>query len=134
MLKFSNKPGGSNRGNGTSELFKSNELLDGYLPILNGRNLKPFKIDYETNFSGYWIKSDEIKTLKSFYLKEHIAVGHTKGGRVVAALDSKKYPWISDVYLLFPKHSVFTRFKMEDIVYILNSDLMNKYARTLYRE
>ena len=134
VLKFSNKPGGSNRGNGTSELFKSNELLDGYLPILNGRNLKPFKIDYETNFSGYWIKSDKVKTLKSFYLKEHIAVGHTKGGRVVAALDSKKYPWISDVYLLFPKHSVFTRFKMEDIVYILNSDLMNKYARTLYRE
>jgi len=79
------------------------DFFKNYLPILNGRNLKPFKIDYKTNFSGYWIKSDKVGTLKKFYLEDRIAVGHTKGGKVVAAVDYKKYPWISDVYFLIPK-------------------------------
>jgi len=119
---------------GKAQPLNFKEPLAGYLPILNGRNLRPFQIDYETNFSGYWMKSDKVETLKKFYLKKHIAVGHTKGGRVVAAIDAKSYPWISDVYLLFPKGDFLAKFKMEDIVYILNSKLMNNYARTLYKE
>lgn len=116
----------------------SKNSLKNYFPILNGRNLKSFKIDYETNFSGYWIESDKVGTLKSFYLKNHIAVGHTKGGKVVAAVDHKKYPWISDVYLLFPKKGLFvssnkTNF-LKEITYILNSSLMQIFMKALYRE
>jgi adenine-specific DNA-methyltransferase len=113
------------------------DFKDGYLPILNGRNLRPFHIDYDTNFSGYWLKTDKVGTLKDFYLKDHIAVGHTKGGRVVAAIDERKFPWISDVYLLFPKTAGLNstyKISLEDIVYILNSNLMNRYVKTLYRE
>lgn len=108
-----------------------------YLPILNGRNLKPFKIDYKTNFSGYWIKSDKVGTLKKFYLKDRIAVGHTKGGKVVAAIDHKKYPWISDVYFLIPRDNFFIDDKtnfLGEITYILNSPLMQIFMKTLYRD
>lgn len=116
----------------------SKDSLKNYLPILNGRNLKSFKIDYDTNFSGYWIESDKVGTLKSFYLKNHIAVGHTKGGKVVAAIDHKKYPWISDVYLLLPKNGLFVSSNkanfLKEITYILNSPLMQIFMKTLYRD
>jgi len=118
------------------------KLLEGYLPILNGRNLKPFKIDYETNFSGYWIKSDKVGTLKDFYLKDRIAVGHTKGGKIEAAVDYRKYPWISDVYFLIPNENLLSLIRndklkplsLEEITYLLNSSLAQKFMRSLYKD
>lgn len=82
------------------------ECLEEYLPVLNGRNLRPFKIDYKTDFSGYWIKADKVGTLRDYYLKKRIAVGHTKGGKIESAIEDKKYPWISDVYFLIPKNNL----------------------------
>lgn len=107
------------------------------LPLLSGRNLQPFDIDYQTNHLGYWIKSGEVKSLKEYYSKDRIAVGHTKGGKIVAAVDKKKYPWISDVYHLIPKDDLLTRhfpISLSEIATILNSELMNSYVSTLYRE
>lgn len=116
------------------------EKPKGYVPLLNGRNLKPFKIDYKNNFSGYWIKKNKIITLRRYYLENRIAVGHTKGGKIEAAVENKQYPWISDVYFLIPKDNYSSLFKnstlftLEEITYILNSQLAQKLMKTLYSD
>jgi adenine-specific DNA-methyltransferase len=117
--------------------YVSREKKEGMLPLLNGRNVKPFKILYNENHSGYWIEKERIGDLKHFYKKERLVVGHTKGGKIITAIDKKRYPWIGDVYHLIPKDNLLIsriRLEMQDLVYILNSELMNKYVKTLYRE
>lgn len=106
-----------------------------YVPILNGRNLKPGKIDYETCYSGYYIRKNCISGLKPWFTRDRIVVGHTKGGKIVSAIDYKHYPWMGDVYHLMPKKlSTLThRFTLEEVNAILNSEAMNRYMEEKYR-
>ena len=62
-------------------------------------------------------------------------VGHTKGGKIVAAIDNKRYPWMGDVYQLILKEpNLFTpKMDLKDVVEILNSKLMNEYVSVLYK-
>lgn len=136
---------GEQRRGWSSKKTESKEVIPkkepkGYRPILNGRNLKPFKIDYKINYSGYWIKANKVGTLRDYYLENRIAIGHTKGGKIVAAINTKKYPWISDVYFIIPKKDscLFSMnrkpLKLEEITYILNSQLAQKLMKRLYRD
>jgi len=113
--------------------FLSKVKMEGYIPLLNGKNLKPKTIDYKTCYTGYYIKPEDVPKLRSWFSKDRIVVGHTKGGKLVAALESRHYAWTGDVYHLIPKFNIQT-LRMEDIVEVLNSKVMNAYMYEKYRE
>ena len=102
----------------------------GYVPILTGRNLKSGWIDYEHCYSGLWMPKELGPTLRFFYGFPHIVVGHTKGPRVVAALDEKCYPWREEFHLI-PK---IPHLSLSSIVQYLNSHPVQIYVQTLYRD
>ena len=111
---------------------------NGYLPLLNGRNLKCNEVIYK-NFTGYWIKKVDMKKLRMFFGAPHIVVGlgFRGNGRVAAAIDKRCYPWMGDVYHLLRKDNLFkVKFDMADteVVEYLNSDYVRKYIKDVYRE
>ncbi len=102
----------------------------GCLPVLTGRNLKPGRINYETCYSGLWLPKEAAPALRFFYAFPHIVVGHTKGTRVVAALDERCYPWREEFHLV-PK---VEGLDLPAIVAHLNSEPVQEYVRLLYRD
>lgn len=103
------------------------------LPFLNGRNIKRGLIDRE-NYTDLWLEKNEAIKLKSFYgRRPRIVVGHTKGGKIFAAIEDKIYPYVGDVYHLLPKVGL-TKIEMKKIVDWLNSQEIEKYTTTLYKE
>lgn len=117
---------------------------NGRVPLLTGRNLKVGRnggyIDYDTCYSGYYIRPEDIPKLREWFIKDRIVVGHTKGGKLVAALENRHYAWTGDVYHLLPRHSLYLYgcaqpvFTLQEVVKILNSPVMNQYMRDKYRE
>jgi adenine-specific DNA-methyltransferase len=103
----------------------------GLVPVLTGRNLKPGWVDYEKNHSGLWMPKERAKELRDFYATPHLVVAHTKGTKVVAAWDERAYPWREEFHLL-PKQGV--QLKPLALVRWLNSPVMQKYVKTLYRD
>lgn len=103
-----------------------------YVPILTGRNLHEGWIDYEQCYSGFWMPKEAAATLRSFYAFPHIVVGHTKGTRVVAALDERCYPWREEFHLV-TKGSRLGLAEQRAIVEYLNSEPVQKHVYTLYR-
>lgn len=119
-----------------SNEFKKNpevrrEQGPGLLPVLTGRNLKPEKIDYDTNYSGLWVSREVARGIREFYDHQRLVVGHTKGTKVVAAWDERAYPWREEFHLI-PKEGWFP--KPDDVVVYLNSDLVSRYVKILYRD
>lgn len=106
------------------------EPQEGLVPILTGRNLRPGWIDYGTCYSGLWMPREEAPSLRFFYAFPHIVVGHTKGARVVAARDEHCYPWREEFHLV-PK---VTGLDEKALVEYLNSEPVQRYVRTLYRD
>ncbi|MGB9776301.1 MAG: TaqI-like C-terminal specificity domain-containing protein [Anaerolineae bacterium] len=106
------------------------EPKEGLVPILTGRNLKAGWIDYETCHSGFWMPLEAAPSLRFFYAFPHIVVGHTKGARVVAARDKRCYPWREEFHLV-PKVPDLDE---EALVKYLNSERVQRYVRTLYRD
>lgn len=104
----------------------------GLVPALTGRNLRPGWIDYLTPTSGFWLPLEAAPTLRSFYGIPHIVVGHTKGGKVVAARDERCYPWREEIHLV-PRHPD-NQVNEAALVAYLNSPELNRYVRTLYRD
>jgi adenine-specific DNA-methyltransferase len=109
-----------------------------YLPLLNGRNLKCSKINYE-NLTGYWIKKTDVRKLRQYFDVPHIVVGlgFRGNGKVGAAYDERYYPWMGDVYHLLKKNDLFNaKFDMTEleIIEYLNSDYVKQYIKDVYRE
>lgn len=102
----------------------------GYVPVLTGRNLKAGRIDYENCYSGLWMPKEYASSLRFFYGFPHIVVGHTKGVRVVSALDKECYPWREEFHLV---HRIKT-LDLSSIVEYLNSKQVQDYVKTLYRD
>ena len=107
----------------------SNKPQAGMLPVLTGRNLKPGWIDYETNYSDLWICPEDVGRMRGFYTKPHIVVAHTKGARVVAALDNRCFAWREDFHLA-PRYPM----NEQTVVDYLNSPAVQNYVKTLYRD
>lgn len=103
-----------------------------YVPILTGRNLHEGWIDYEQCYSGFWMPKEAAAALRPFYAFPHIVVGHTKGTRVVAALDERCYPWREEFHLVAKREGLDLA-EQRAIVEYLNSEPVQKYAQTLYR-
>ena len=103
---------------------------EGFVPILTGRNLKPGWIDYETPYSGLWMPREAAPTLRPFYGFPHLVVGHTKGVRVVAAVDWKCYPWREEFHLIPRTEGI----DLEKVAAYLNSESVQAYMYTLYRD
>ena len=110
----------------------SREPKPGYLCVLKGDNLKPGWIDYENCYTKLWVPRDSVGEFRWFYTIPHIVVGHTKGGRVVAAVDERCYPWREEIHLI-PKIPM-TIDEMKRIVNYLNSREVQEYMRTLYKD
>ena len=108
----------------------SRQEQEGLVPILTGRNLHPGYIDYDNCYSGLWMPREAAPSLRSFYAFPHIVIGHTKGGRLVAAVDKKCYPWREDIHLI-PKVDVGD---LEAIVSYLNSEETQHYMYSLYKD
>ncbi len=103
---------------------------EGVVPVLTGRNLKAGWIDYDTCYSGLWMPKEEAPSLRFFYAFPHIVVGHTKGTRVVAALDERCYPWREEIHLVPKNKGVDER----ALVHYLNSEPVQRHLWTLYRD
>lgn len=105
----------------------------GLVPVLTGRNLKPGWIDYEHSYSGLWMPREAAPSLRPFYGFPHIVVAHTKGVRVVAAVDTRCYPWREEFHLL-PKGGQMGVRDLERVVAYLNSPIVQEYVGFLYRD
>ncbi|MCS7223641.1 MAG: methyltransferase domain-containing protein [Armatimonadetes bacterium] len=100
------------------------------VPVLTGRNLKSGWIDYQNCYSGLWMPQEAAPTLRFFYAFPHIVVGHTKGTRVVAAVDDRCYPWREEFHLVAKADGLDER----AIAAYLNSEVVQDYVRSLYRD
>lgn len=107
-------------------------IPSGYVPILTGRNLHRGWIDYERCYSGFWMPQEAAATLRPFYAFPHIVVGHTKGTRVVAALDERCYPWREEFHLVAKDRAIGLP-EQRAIAHYLISDPVQDYVHTLYR-
>jgi len=108
----------------------SKEPGPGLVPILTGRNLHPGRIDYERCYSGLWMPQEAGPSLRPFYAFPHLVIGHTKGGKVVAAVDEKCYPWREDFHLV-PK---LEGINIYTTAAYLNSEAVQQYVSCLYRD
>lgn len=108
----------------------STESREGLVPILTGRNLHPGWIDYEHCYSGLWMPREPAPSLRSFYAFPHIVVGHTKGGKLVAAVDKQCYPWREDIHLV-PKVGDLD---LDAVMPYLNSEHVQQYMHMLYKD
>jgi adenine-specific DNA-methyltransferase len=106
------------------------EPASGCVPILTGRNLKVGHIDYDNCHSGFWFPQTEAYQLRSFYAFPHIVVGHTKGGRVVAAVDKRCYPWREEIHLIPKRQGI----DIGAVIEYLNGCQVGQYMQTLYRD
>jgi adenine-specific DNA-methyltransferase len=104
--------------------------LAGDVPILTGRNLHAGWIDYNTCYSGYWMHLKHATDLRDFYGFPHLVVAHTKGTRVVAALDERCYPWREEFHLI-PK---VAGIDLRAVAEYLNSERVQRYMQALYRD
>lgn len=100
------------------------------VPNLTGRNLHRGRIDYETCYSGQWMPREDAPQLRAFYASPHIVVAHTKGTRVVAAVDRRCYPWREGFHLV-PTVPIAD---LDAVVAHLNSERMQRHTRGLYRD
>jgi len=102
----------------------------GLVPVLTGRNLRANWIDYEHCYSGFWMPKEAAPSLRFFYGFPHIVVGHTKGTRVVAAVDERCYPWREEFHLV---HKM-DKLDLYAFALYLNSEPVQEYISTLYRD
>jgi adenine-specific DNA-methyltransferase len=100
--------------------------------VLKGDNLHPNWIDYEHCYSGLWVPKDSVTEFRWFYGIPHIVVGHTKGGKVVAAVDDRCYAWREEIHLI-PKIPL-TVDEMRKLAEYLNSEEVQQYVKTLYKD
>ena len=103
----------------------------GDVPVLTGRNLSAGWIDYETCYSGWWMRREEASRLRGFYAEPHLVVGHTKGARLVCAVDWRCYPWREE-YHLVPRVGV--QVDWSALERYLNSEQVQGYLQSLYRD
>ncbi|GBC91587.1 Modification methylase TaqI [bacterium HR15] len=103
----------------------------GDVPVLTGRNLSAGHIDYETCYSGWWMRREDAPNLRSFYGVPHLVVGHTKGTRLVCAVDWQCYPWREEYHLL-PLEGV--RVDWLALERYLNSERIQEYLQAVYRD
>ena len=108
----------------------SREEKEGSVPVLTGRNLHSGWIDYNHCYSGLWMPREAAPSLRSFYSFPHIVIGHTKGGKLVAAVDKECYPWREDIHLV----SKVEELDLDAITMYLNSDEAQQYMRSLYKD
>jgi adenine-specific DNA-methyltransferase len=101
----------------------------GLAPVLTGRNLHAGLIDFEKCYSRLYFPKNRVTQLREFYGFPHLVVGHTKGGRVVAALDERGCPWREELHLV-PKCKVALR----PLADYLNSQPVQRYMKSLYKE
>lgn len=106
------------------------EARPGYVPVLTGRNLHSGWIDYANCYSGLWMPRERAAELRAFYGFPHLVVAHTKGTRVVCAVDERCYPWREEFHLL-PK---VEGLDLPAIMRHLNSEQVQQYVMQLYRE
>ncbi|GIV10647.1 MAG: modification methylase TthHB8I [Fimbriimonadales bacterium] len=104
---------------------------NGEAPVLTGRNLSAGRIDYETCYSGWWMRREDAANLRAFYSVPHLVVGHTKGARLVCAVDWRCYPWREE-YHLTPREGV--RVDWKSLEAYLNSGAVQHYLGALYRD
>jgi adenine-specific DNA-methyltransferase len=102
----------------------------GYAPVLTGRNLHAGWIDYATCYSGYWMLHERAAELRAFYGFPHLVVAHTKGARVVCAIDARCYPWREEFHLI-PKQAGID---LQAVMEWLNGAPVQRYVQTLYRD
>lgn len=103
----------------------------GDVPVLTGRNLKAGWIDYDNCHSGWWMRREDAPKLRRFYAQPHLVVGHTKGTRLICAVDWRGYPWREE-YHLIPRESV--QVDWAALERSLNSDQIQEYLQSLYRD
>ncbi len=107
------------------------EPREGYVPVLTGRNLKRGFIDYETCYSGWWMRREDAVQLRAFYGAPHLVVGHTKGAQLVGAIDWRCFPWREE-YHLIPRAGVQVDLCAAERY--LNSERVQAYLQSLYRD
>lgn len=105
--------------------------LPGDVPVLTGRNLKPGFIDYGTPYSGWWMKREDAARIREFYSVPHLVVAHTKGTKLVSAVDWLAYPWREEFHLL-PRDGFSPDLSL--VEQHLNSERVQKYLFQLYRD
>jgi adenine-specific DNA-methyltransferase len=110
----------------------SREPKPEYICVLKGDNLHPNWIDYENCYSGLWVPKESVGEFRWFYTIPHIVVGHTKGGKIVAAVDEKCYAWREEIHLI-PKAPISVE-EMRKIAKYLNSEGVQRYVRILYKD
>lgn len=103
----------------------------GFVPVLTGRNLLEGQIDYDNCYSGWWMRRQDAPRLRKFYAEPHLVVGHTKGVRLVCAVDWRCYPWREEYHLTPVPGTTVDWLGLQQY---LNSERIQMYLQTLYRD
>jgi len=127
-----------NSPDGTGKIVEDYINDNNVVPILNGKNLKIGKVNYEP-ISGYWIDINKKTKLRKFFDKPHIVLGlgFRGDGQIGAAYDYKSYPWMGDVYHLLRKNTLINNnFNLteEEVVNFLNSEIVKRYVKDIFRD
>ena len=129
----------------TPEIRRSKEVVEsrtapgeGFVPILNGRNLHIRAIDYSPR-TGYWIRYERREVLRDFFRLPRVVVGlgFRRGGHLAAAYDRRAYPWMGDVYHLIGRRRMLFNgggVSADALVRYLTSRTVARYIRETYRD
>lgn len=114
------------------------EEKENCLPILNSKNLLHETINYDKNYSGFYVKKEETLEIKKIYDAPRLVLSMNpkNDGRYAIAFDEKNYAWMGDVYhLVLKKEKCYLRNKIENkiIKYFYEEDV-NQYIRDKYRD
>ncbi|MFY3791449.1 Eco57I restriction-modification methylase domain-containing protein [Ureibacillus sp. MALMAid1270] len=139
---------GVNTGNAANVLLSDNKLDDRYLPIIEGKDIQRFNV----NWGGLFICYDkdirekiDLKSLKTkqkkidfalrtidIFSREKIVVRQT-GDKLISAIENQKYITRHSVHLMYPKEESSIK-SQKYITCLLNSILMNFYYQTVIPE
>jgi len=129
---------GINPANIKSKIISPTKAGPNYKPVLQGRDVKPYCIDWSGMFVNYNPEAvDESKGEYCFFREERIFLAKKKlvnrqtARRLIAALDENCF------YALNSCHLTLVEDDRLDILYLLalyNSDLLNFYYTTVFRD
>jgi len=129
---------GINPANIKSKIISPTQAGPNYKPVLQGRDVKPYFIDWSGMFVNYSPEAvDESKGEYCFFREERIFLAKKKlvnrqtARRLIAALDENCF------YALNSCHLTLIEDDRLDILYLLalyNSDLLNFYYASVFRD
>ncbi|HEC88524.1 MAG TPA: hypothetical protein ENI52_04315 [Thermoplasmata archaeon] len=110
-----------------NKFIKDNKINENCFPVVSGKEIKRYYIDYKGKF--IWYEPKEMKKRKgagprnksTFLKEEKIFVREISRGKIISCIDNSKYFALDTVNVIIPKEEISSLY----IIGLLNSKLLN---------